>query len=116
MLYVIHAYEGLYGGTHGMEDFRLFKGSESEAEAVAIYMSYDVMDSYNCIYSALEEQASEFYEEGTEEWFDEVESLREQDVEYQIFEVDTKNKTYEELAKEFNNSDPWNFIERWYCE
>ena len=59
MLYAIYAYEGMYGGLHGMDNHAIVDcRDEGEAEDIGVEMSYDVMGSYECISSSFQEEAS----------------------------------------------------------
>ena len=70
MLYAIHAYEGIYGGLHGIESFAVIEAETTEeAEHYGLEMSYEVIDDYSCIMEDFEQDA-EFngYEAGTKEY------------------------------------------------
>lgn len=115
MLFAIYACEGMYGGLHGMELHAVVNcRDEGEAEDIGIEMSYDVMDSYECISSSFEEDASDEYEEGTDEWYEYIEAARAENVSYTVYEIlDTHGKSEKELENEFWN-DRSGFIEK-YC-
>lgn len=115
MLYAIYAYEGMYGGLHGMDNHAIVDcRDEGEAEDIGVEMSYDVMGSYECISSSFQEEASEEFEEGSDEWYQFIEDAKAENVAYVIYEiVDTKGKSVRELEEEFYN-DREGFIEE-YC-
>lgn len=116
MLYAIYACEAIYQGLHGMNSVAIVDcENEGEARDIAIDMSYEVMDSYNCIHSSFEQDASFEYDEGTDGWYQFIEDLRSENVFYYIHEIiDTKGKTQKELENElWENYD--SFIEK-YCK
>ena len=67
-IYVIHAFDEIYGGLHGMEMWTLeeFK-NESEATDVAEEMSRDIIDSYSDITDILKERAEDLLSYDIEE-------------------------------------------------
>lgn len=115
MLYAIHAYESSFGGLHGMDSHVIVEcDSMAEAEEVALVESMDVMESYSCIMDEIYEAASEDYEEGTDEWYQAVEDMKQDSAEWRIYYViDTKGKSINELEVEFWNDED-EFI-RTYC-
>jgi hypothetical protein len=73
-------FDNLYGGLHGMEDFDIVEcHSIEEAEEIAKDMSCNVINSYSCItdHFSLEDFLSS----------EESESLLEEDVAYEIYEL-----------------------------
>lgn len=59
-LWLIHAYEGIYGGLHGIETALIVDCStRKDAEEIAIDESYDVMDSYSHMFEDLDEEDRE---------------------------------------------------------
>lgn len=115
MLYAVRAYEQIYGGLHGMQtNFVMEANSEQEVEDEAVNASIEVMSDYFSIMEDIYEQASEEYERETDEWWDLVNAIQEENVAYEIHQiVDAKGKSLEELDKEFCD-DPDGFIET-YC-
>ena len=126
-VYVIHAFDEIYGGLHGMEIWTLeeFK-NESEATEAAIEMSRDIIDSYSDITDILKEQAEDSLsydiEEGRihsveeqEKYFNQYyEECVGEDISFNITKLDPKYTTeqynemilskeydYEELADKF---------------
>lgn len=115
MLYAVRAYEQIYGGLYGMHtNFVMEADPEQEVENEAVAASIEVMSDYSSIMEDIYEQASEEYEVETDEWWDLVSAIQEENVAYGIYPiVNTKGKTLEELDEEFCN-DPDGFIET-YC-
>lgn len=116
MLYAIYACENVYGGLHGMDNHAIVNcTNEGEANDIGLEMSFDVMESYECITNVLEEEASEEYERDTHEWCDYLEQLKGENSYYIIYPiVDTKGKSTRKLEKEF-----WNNREEFvktYCQ
>lgn len=103
MLYAIYAYEGSFGGLHGMNSHVIVEcNSMAEAEEVALEESMDMMESYSCIMDDIYEAASEDYEEGTDEWYQAVEDMKRSDAKWEIYYViDTKGKSANRLEVEF---------------
>ena len=59
-VYVIHAYDEIFGGLHGMEMWSLDEWlNDSEALSIAKDMSCDVIDSYSDITDILRERAED---------------------------------------------------------
>ncbi len=117
MLYAIYAYESMYGGLHGMNSFLVVEcESMEEAEEIGSQESLNVMESYNDIMSSIYEEASQEYEEETDEWYGMVDSIMEENSAYEIFEIkNTKveGRTMTDLENEFFN-DKDSFIKK-YC-
>ena len=67
-VYVIHAFDEIYGGLHGMEMWSLEEfNNESEATDVAEEMSCDIIDSYSDITDILKERAEDLLSYDIEE-------------------------------------------------
>lgn len=115
-IYLIHAYEGVYGGLHGMETSMIVRCTLREAEDIATDESYGIMQSYSCIYNSFAESAGdEGLEEGTYEYEEFIEQCMAENVSYSIWEVvGRENEDLEVLEEEFQNS-PYEFIEK-YCK
>jgi hypothetical protein len=96
MIVAIHAYEGIYCGLHGIEDFLVAEVENLKvAEDIALDLANGVIDDYG-------------YD------FDE-EDLEDPDLEWEIYEVtDTKGKTAEELDEEYHY-DPEGFLTEYNC-
>lgn len=59
-VYVIHGYEEIFGGMHGMEEWSMEElQNEKEAIETAIEMSRDVIESYSDITDILDERAED---------------------------------------------------------
>ena len=125
-VYVIHAYDEIFGGLHGMEEWSMEEcQSEKEAIEAAIEMSCDVIDSYDDITEILNERAEDLLSYDIEEGRINSESQREQafnnyyedcvkeDISYSIVKLNsshsleeyekmlTNGYTYDELIDEF---------------
>ena len=114
--YAIYAYESTYGGLHGMNDYAVVTvGSEREAESIGYEMAIDVIESYECITSGIEEDAiCNGCEEGTDEYWDYIEEAKNENAEYEVYEITTPtDKSDEVLSKEFWN-DKKGFL-AYYC-
>ena len=67
-VYLIHAYDEIYGGLHGMEEWSMEEcQNEKEAIETATKMSYDVIDSYGDITEILHERAEDLLSYDIEE-------------------------------------------------
>lgn len=87
-LYLIHAYEDMYGGLHGMEDVLILEeDNEEEVRLTAKEMSMDVIDSYSSIRDALEEEAAEYHEIDSDEYWNTVDELIEEDIAYDYWKL-----------------------------
>ena len=115
MLVAIHAFENIYQGLHGIEDYVVVEvADEKDAIETALNMSYEVIDSYGDIYSDFYSDAEfEGLEEGTDEWEEYIEAARAEDTAFDIFLVKETTKTLEELNNMIYH-DPEGFIEE-YC-
>ena len=125
-IYVIHAFDEIFGGLHGMEEWSMEEcQNEKEAIAVAEEMSYDVIDSYGDITEILRERAEDLLSYDIEEGRIDSEHQREQafnsyyedcvdeDVSYYIVKLNPSHSleeyekmladgyTYDELIDEF---------------
>lgn len=55
MLFIIHAFEGIFQGLHGIEEWDIVDcASEDEAYEIMEQMSYKLMDRYNDVMHELE--------------------------------------------------------------
>lgn len=102
MLYAIYAYEGIYGGLHGINDSTIKEcNSLEEAEKIGRQLSLDVMEEYDI----MNELYEDYKEEGTEDQHEEIEELMEENVDYEIYLIgNTNNKSFKELLEEFINN------------
>ena len=67
-VYVIHAFDEIFSGLHGMEEWNMEEcQNEKEAVETAIEMSYDVIDSYSDIREILHERAEDLLSYDIEE-------------------------------------------------
>jgi len=96
MIVAIHAYEGVFGGLHGIEDYLVTEVETLKmAEDIASELAYNVVEDY-----------SNNFEE---------EDLEDPDLLWEIYEVtDTKGKNEYDLSEEYLN-DPEAFIEEYSC-
>ena len=125
-VYVIHAFDEIFGGLHGMEEWSMEEcQSEKEAIETAKEMSCDVIDSYCDITEILNERAEDLLSYDIEEGRINSESQREQafnnyyedcvkeDISYSIVKLNSSHSleeyekmladgyTYDELIDEF---------------
>ena len=111
MLYVIHAFEGIYGGYHGIEDWSIWPcDNEEEAISIARENSIEVISSYGCVYEELECDI--------ETWIDETmseediallrEDIYEEDIDFNIWKINSDMvKEYDiETLERWLNDDP----------
>lgn len=90
-VYVIHAFDEIYGGLHGMEDWTIEEcKDENEAIDIAKDMSCDVIERYADITDILAERAEDLLSYDIEEGRINSESQREQ----------AFNNYYEDCVKE----------------
>jgi len=122
MLYVIHAYEQIYGGLHGMENWSLAECSSiEEANEWLLENSMDVITSYSSIIEDLEQTVEDYKTDDMSE--EEIEELRydvyNEDIDGAIYELkeefqkDYTSKDLVELERELCNN-PEDFVET-YC-
>lgn len=106
MLYAIYAYEEIYSGLHGINYSTIEEcNSLEEAKEATREYSLDVMETYHCIMNELYGMISEECEEETEEWYEALEELMEENVDYEIYLIrNTKSKSFKELLAEFINN------------
>ena len=57
--YLVHAYEGWYGGMHGIEEWFISEGTRQEAFQDGCDASYDLMENHEVISSFYDEARSE---------------------------------------------------------
>lgn len=129
-VYVIHAFDEIYGGLHGMEEWSMEEcQSEKEAIEAAIEMSCDVIDSYTDITEILHERAEDYLSYDIEEGRITSEQQREttlnnyydecvkEDISYEIVKLNSSHSleeyekmladgyTYDELIDEFGTEE-----------
>lgn len=111
MIFAIHAYEGTYGGLHGIESFRVIQcDSRENAEQLAQEDSVEVMYSYGDIVDSFRQEAEdEGLEEGTEDFEAYIGECIDGNVAYEVYEVVNPVGSLEEMETEFYN-DPDEFI------
>lgn len=119
MLVVIHAYDEIFQGLHGIETFNILNVKNiEEAEDFGREESLDIINSYTDIMEQLEEDI--FYNISEEESEDKIyyENLLreaiEEDIAFDIFKVNRNKESIEFLEQKFNE-DPKLFIKE-YCE
>lgn len=104
MIVAIYAYEGMYGGLHGMNAHAVVEvDSIKEARELACDMSRDVMEDYD-------EIMDEFYasaegagiEEDTYQFYDYIVDCINDNIDYNIWEVD-RPYDLEQMEKDFYN-------------
>lgn len=117
MLVAIYAYENIYGGCLGMNEFDIVEvNTMDEAEEIACDMSKNVMDSYDCIMAELKNMVKSELEFNNNMDKDDVWSdVIDENIAYVLYEVKcTCGKSIEELGQEFYD-DKMGFIEK-YCK
>lgn len=97
MIVAIHAYEGIYCGLQGIEDFLVTEAENlKDAECIADDLAYNVIEDYS-------------YR------FEEEDLVNDPELLWEIYEVtDTKGKDENELTSEYLN-DPESFIKDYSC-
>lgn len=119
-IYLIHAFDEIYGGMHGVEMWSLEEcKNESDVKDIAIEMSKDIIDSYGDITDELRQRAEDYVSYDIEEGligFSEFE--REQrlevyyeecvneDVAYTIVKLDSRY-TLEEYSEILDSHEYW---------
>lgn len=104
MKVAIHAYENIYGGLHGIENYAVVEVDDlEEAEAYGVEMSIDVINSYHNIIEEFYESAeADGLEINSPEWDEYIDECIESDIVYNIYPLTTEtDKTLEELTDEF---------------
>ena len=97
MLYVIHAYDQIYGGLHGIEDWSIADCSTiNEAEEYLRENSMDIITSYSSIIDQLEADVEDYKTDDMSE--EEIEELR-----YDIYNEDIDGNIYQ-IKKEFSEN------------
>lgn len=118
MVYAAFIAESIYQGLHGIEQREIIEASSlKEAHEIATEMSIELMGSYSAVYEELE---AELQDEIDTDWTEKrIEELRaeiyDNNVYYDLYELDEekiKDKSYEDLVKEFYN-DPEEFLDKY---
>lgn len=115
MLYLINAYDSMYGGLHGMNDIAIVDcDTLAEVEEIAAQMSRDVIESYECIYGDFEDDVdNEVGDRDNDEWVKLYDERVEQDIDFYICVIeDAHGKSVRELEDEAAN-DLGEFIDKW---
>ena len=108
-IYLIHAFEDMYSGLHGIEDYALLEtNSIKSVEAEGREMSLEVMESYSSIGEELYAQA---YDQASAEGFDEdsmefdgiLEDCYNENIAYEYWKLSDEH-TYEEYENMLNES------------
>ena len=80
-IWAIKGYDEFYGGLHGMKEYEIFEGTEEEADARGLEMSYEVINGYTDIIDVLEEDVKdqcEWENIDYEECGEEVDDIRDE--------------------------------------
>lgn len=115
MLFAVHAYDGVYGGLHGMNEKAVIEvAKEEEAVEIAEEMSMMVIENYDDIYNTFVDEADfNGLDNESDEWYEYIEDQIKEDIDYEVYKVKENNKSLEELNDLFlNDSD--DFIKK-YC-
>ena len=93
-IYMIYAYEHMYGGLHGMNNTVILESEDAKSlYSMATEMSMEVMDSYSDVGETLLENAREeaescgIYDEDDPEFEEILDEEYEENVEYDIYEL-----------------------------
>ena len=93
-IYMIYAYEHMYGGLHGMNNTVIVESEDAKyLRSMATEMSMEVMDSYSDVGETLLENAREeaesrgIYDEDDPEFKEILNEEYEENVEYDIYEL-----------------------------
>lgn len=93
-IYMIYAYEHMYGGLHGMNNTVILESEDAKSlRSMATEMSMEVMDSYSDVGETLLENAREeaesrgIYDEDDPEFEEILDEEYEENVEYDIYEL-----------------------------
>lgn len=116
MVVAIHAYEGQYGGLHGICSREVIEVDNiKDAEEYAVEMSEDVMGSYGDIMDEFYSQAEdEGLEEGSAEYDEFISECISENVEYELWEVSDCYDTIKQMSEDFYNS-PDEFVKE-HCK
>ena len=112
--YAIYAYENIYGGLHGINDYAVVKADSYEmAEKMAAELSSDVIDSY---IDDEEIREATGIDEDDEFFTDELDDFYAEEIAYDIYTLD-ESKIRDEISlnsysDEFRD-DPHEFIEKY---
>lgn len=108
MKVAIHAGSQTYSYSQGMEDFVITKvNTVEEANEIGAEMSRDVIDSYSCISSLIEDIAHDA-QENDEDYDEAYEDALLQELFWEVFEL--KDDAPDSIG---NNEDYEEFIEKW---
>lgn len=93
-IYMVYAYEHMYGGLHGMSNTVIVESEDAKSlYSIATEMSMEVMDSYSDVGETLLENAREeaesrgIYDEDDPEFEKILNEEYEENVEYDIYEL-----------------------------
>ncbi len=119
MLYVIHAYDQMYAGYHGIEHWCIEEcDNDKEAIEIATELSLDIIQSYSIIYEEIDQNIEECITDDMSE--DEIEEFYNdaynEDIDYNIWVIkEDIVKDYDiESLENMLYRDPEDFIEK-YC-
>ncbi len=115
--YAIYAYENMYGGLHGINDYAVVKADSYEmAEKMATELSSDVIDSY---IDDEEIREAAGINEDDDFFTEELDDFYAEEIAYDIYTLD-ESKIRDEISlnsysDEFRD-DPHEFIEKYKAE
>lgn len=115
--YAIYAYENMYGGLHGINDYAVVKADSYEmAEKMAAELSSDVIDSY---IDDEEIREATGIDEDDEFFTDELDDFYAEEIAYDIYTLD-ESKIRDEISlnsySDKFRDDPHEFIEKYKVE
>lgn len=106
MIIAILAYDGIYGGLHGMNNHRII---ECETIEEAIYFarsdSAEVMYDYDVVEEFETDAEEEGIERDSEEWEDYIEERIQENIDYELYEVVKDIYPIDEMELDFFNDD-----------
>lgn len=112
MIYLCKAYEQMYQSLHGMYALEIFcTDNEKLAVKYAVDLSLEVMECYDDITCAIEEDYHELLDNGHEV---DIQELYEDNVAFELYEVRT-DKDVEEVRDDLDCLGFEDFIEEYDC-
>lgn len=112
MIYLCKAYEQQYQGLHGMYELAIFCAYNKQSAIMdAINLSYEVMNSYDCITETIEKEYQELLEMGKDS---DIYELYDDNVAFELYEVHT-DKEFEEVKNDLDYLGYEDFIKEYEC-
>ena len=112
MIYLCKAYEQQYQGLHEMYDLAIFHAYDKRSAIMdAVNLSYEVMNSYNCITDTIEEEHQNLLDMGEDS---DIYELYDDNVAFELYEVRT-DKDFEEVKDDLDYLGYEDFLEEYNC-